>query len=450
MKVPLICRLAEDFNLYRDERNTHLVRTYGYYLTIPDTSVRKFFFEFIESMLIAVRAVWSNKMRAVLTTLGIIIGIVSVTGMATVVNGIEQGFENDISSLGTDVIYIEKWPWTRGPGFKWWEYINRPNITEDVAEVLNEHSRSIQAATAVVSTARSLKSQTESISSTRVMGVQSNYGDVQVVDLEDGYFLSPFDDQGARNVAVIGASIADELFPFGNPIGKEMKIGGNKFRVIAVMTRQGQGSEGSSSEDWAVQIPFNTFKKYYGTRYRDVSVRAKVLNGLAMADAKDEMRGVVRIARRLTVDQEDNFEINEQATLRASIEPIKNAIFGIGIGLTALALLVGGIGVMNIMFVTVKERTREIGVRKAVGARRITILMQFLVEAIVICMVGGLIGVGLAFPLSMLIAAVLPASLGMGTVVMAFSICVGIGTVFGLAPAWTAAKAPPIEALRYE
>ncbi|MDA1332729.1 MAG: FtsX-like permease family protein, partial [Bacteroidetes bacterium] len=118
--------------------------------------------------------------------------------------------------------------------------------------------------------------------------------------------------------------------------------------------------------------------------------------------------------------------------------------------LTALALLVGGIGVMNIMFVTVKERTREIGVRKAVGARRITILMQFLVEAIVICMVGGLIGVGLAFPLSMLIAAVLPASLGMGTVVMAFSICVGIGTVFGLAPAWTAAKAPPIEALRYE
>ena len=413
-------------------------------------SVRRFLFEFLESVLIAVRAVWSNKMRAVLTTLGIIIGIVSVTGMATVTNGIEQGFENDIASLGTDVVYIEKWPWMRGPGTKWWEYINRPNITEKVAEDLNERSRMVQAATAVVSTARSLKTEHESISSTRIMGLQANYGDVHEVDLAEGYFFTAFDDQGARNVAVIGASIAETLFPFGNPLGKELKIGGNKFRVIAVMTKEGQGTEGSASGDWFVQIPYNTFKKYYGTRWRDVSVRAKVIDGVSLDMAKDEIRGVIRLSRGLTVQEEDDFEINEQETLRATIEPIKNAIFGIGIGLTALALLVGGIGVMNIMFVTVRERTREIGVRKAVGARRVTILLQFLVEAVVICMVGGLIGVGLAFPLSMLIGMVLPASLDMGTVMIAFSICVAIGTIFGLAPAWTAAKAPPIEALRYE
>ena len=412
--------------------------------------MRRFIFEFFESILIAVRAVWSNKMRAVLTTLGIIIGIVSVTGMATVVNGIEQGFENDIASLGTDVVYVEKWPWVRGPGTKWWEYINRPNITADLASDINDRSRMVTAATAVVSTSRSLKTEHESISSTRIMGVQSNYGDVHVVDLADGYFITPFDDQGARNVAIIGAGVAEELFPFGNPLGKELKIAGNAFRVIAVMTRQGQGSEGSASEDWAVQIPFNSFKKYFGTRWRDVSVRAKIIDGVALADAKDEIRGVARLSRGLTVGEEDNFEINEQETMRASIEPIKNAIFGIGIGLTALALLVGGIGVMNIMFVTVRERTREIGIRKAVGARRISILMQFLVEAVVICMVGGLIGVALAFPLSMLIGAVLPASLDMSTVAMAFIICVAIGTVFGLAPAWSAAKAPPIEALRYE
>ncbi len=251
-------------------------------------------------------------------------------------------------------------------------------------------------------------------------------------------------------MAIIGASGADELFPFGNPLGKELKIAGNTFRVIAVMTRQGQGAEGSASEDWSVQIPFNTFKKYFGMRWRDVSIRAKIVDGVALDIAKDEIRGVARLSRGLTVQEEDNFEINEQETLRATIEPIKNAIFGIGIGLTALALLVGGIGVMNIMFVTVRERTREIGVRKAVGARRISILMQFLVEAVVICMVGGLIGVALAFPLSMLIGAVLPASLDLGTVAMAFIICVAICTVFGLAPAWSAAKAPPIEALRYE
>ena len=412
--------------------------------------MRRFFFEFSESILIAIRAVWSNKMRAVLTTLGIIIGIVSVTGMATVTNGIEKGFENDIASLGTDVVYIEKWPWARGPGTKWWEYINRPNITAELASDINDRSRMVTAATAVVSTARSLETERESISSARIMGVQANYGDVHTLDLAEGYFLSPFDDQGARNVAVIGAGVADELFPFGNPVGKELKVAGNKFRVIAVMTRQGQGAEGSASEDWAVMVPFNSFKKYFGTRWRDVSVRAKIIDGVTLDVAKDELRGVARLSRGLTVQEEDDFEINEQETLRATIEPIKNAIFGIGIGLTALALLVGGIGVMNIMFVTVRERTREIGVRKAVGARRITILMQFLVEAVVICVVGGLIGVALAFPLSMLIGMVLPASLNLGTVAMAFFICVAIGTVFGLAPAWSAAKAPPIEALRYE
>lgn len=389
-------------------------------------------------------------MRAVLTTLGIIIGIVSVTGMATVTNGIEQGFENDISSLGTDVVYIEKWPWARGPGTKWWEFINRPNITEDLADDLNEKSRMVVAATAAVRTSRSLKTEYESISATQVMGLQANYGDVHSLDLEEGYFFSAFDDQSARSVVIIGASVADELYPFGNPLGKELKIDGNTFRVIGILKREGQGAEGSASGDWAVQIPFNTFKKFYGTRFRDVSVRAKIMPGQTMDLAKEEIRGVVRISRGLTVQEEDNFEINEQETLRATIEPVKNAIFGIGIGLTALALLVGGIGVMNIMFVTVRERTREIGVRKAVGARRLTILMQFLVEAVVICMVGGIIGVGLAFPLSMLIGMVLPASLDLGTVAIAFFMCVLIGTVFGLAPAWTAAKAPPIEALRYE
>lgn len=203
--------------------------------------MHRFFFEFFESILIAVRAVWSNKMRAVLTTLGIIIGIVSVTGMATVVNGIEQGFENDISSLGTDVVYIEKWPWVRSG--KWWEYINRPNITAQLASDINDQSRMVKAATAVVSTSESLKTEYESISSTRIVGVQANFGDVQVVDLAEGYFITPFDDQGARNVAIIGASVADELFPFGSPLGKELKIAGNAFRVIGVMTRQGQGSE---------------------------------------------------------------------------------------------------------------------------------------------------------------------------------------------------------------
>ena len=400
--------------------------------------------------MIALRGVSTNKMRSVLTTLGIIIGIVSVTGMATVVNGIEKGFEEDMASLGADVIYIEKWPWARDPGMKWWNYINRPRITADLAEVLEERSRFVDAATAVAGTGGGASYKENSVEGVQITGATSTYPRVHLVEISDGTYFTDLDEQSNRDVVVIGSNVAENLFPFEDPIGKQIRLRGRKFRVIGVFVKQGEGSDGGSSADNTAHVPFKTFSKHWGTRWRDVSVQAKLDEGVTLEDAKDEMRGVLRVARRLDAKEDDDFELNEQASLRAQIEPIKNTIYAIGIGLTALALLVGGIGVMNIMFVTVKERTREIGIRKAVGARRRTILLQFLIEAVVICMVGGLVGVGLSVPLAMLIQLALPASLDFGTVVMAFSICVAIGTVFGLAPAWTAAKAPPIEALRYE
>ena len=411
--------------------------------------MNRFLFEFWEGLMIALRAVRVNKMRSILTTLGIVIGIVSMTGMATIVNGIERGFEQDMASLGTDVIYIEKWPWADNSG-KWWEYINRPNITADIAKKVEERARFVQAATAVVGTSGSVSQKNRSISSARIIGASSTFPRVHQVDLSEGYFYSDVDDQSARDVAVIGASIAEELFPFSDPLGKDIRIRGRKFRVIGVLTKKGQGANAAASADLQIRIPFNSFKRQFGVRWRNISVQAKLVRDVALEDAKDEIRGVVRLARRLDATEEDDFELNEQQSLRETIAPIKNAIYMIGIGLTALALLVGGIGVMNIMFVTVKERTREIGIRKAVGARRRTILIQFLIEAVVICMIGGLLGVGLSIPLAALIKIVLPAYLDMFTVFIAFSICVAIGTIFGLAPAWIAAKAPPIEALRYE
>jgi putative ABC transport system permease protein len=216
------------------------------------------------------------------------------------------------------------------------------------------------------------------------------------------------------------------------------------------MERKGSGAEGTDSRDRDIYVPYNAFKKAFGMRWRDVSVQVKLAGGIAMEEATDELTGILRVARKLDAKEDNDFEINEQQSLREQIAPVKTAIYSIGIGLTALALLVGGIGVMNIMFVSVKERTREIGIRKAVGARRRTILIQFLVEAVVVCFVGGLLGVLISLPLVMLIQTVLPAYLGTTTVAVAFSICVFIGVVFGLAPAWTAAKAEPIDALRYE
>lgn len=410
----------------------------------------RFLFELWEGLLIALRAIRVNKMRSLLTTLGIIIGIWAVTLMAAAVNGLERGFEEDMAELGTDVVYIEKWPWVSGPGFKWWNYINRPNMTADLADVIEQKSRYAVAATPVINTSRPVTYKAQSLYGAKVMGVRANYPEVHQVDLATGYFFSDFDDKSARMVCVIGAEIADRLFPIEEPLGKYIRIGGDRYRVIGITDRKGTSADGPAGPDLDIKIPFNAFKNEFGIRWRDVSVQVKVVDPGMIHEARDELTGILRVARRLDAKEDDDFEINEQQTLREQIAPIKTAIYSIGIGLTALSLLVGGIGVMNIMFVSVKERTREIGIRKAVGARRRTIMMQFLIEAIVVCGLGGIVGVLLALPLVALVQVFLPAYIDTDIVIIAFSICVAIGTVFGIVPAWTAAKAEPIEALRYE
>ena len=406
--------------------------------------------EFIEGLRIALRAVKANKLRSVLTTLGIVIGITSVTAMATVINGVEQNFEEQMSELGTDVLYIEKWPWARGPGFKWWNYINRPDIKPELAEVVADRSRFAVAAVPVVNTGRTIRYQDKSISGVGVQGSTSDYPNVYSVDLGAGRFYNDLEDRSGRNVAVVGAGIADELFPIEEPIGKMIRISGVRFQVIGVLMRKGSDAEGQGQSDLLIQIPFTAFKNNFGMARRSASVRVKVANSEMMVDAKDELTGIVRAARRLDAREDNDFEINEQQSLREQLAPVKLTIYAIGIFLSALALLVGGIGVMNIMFVSVKERTREIGIRKAIGAKRRTILLQFMIEAILVCIIGGIIGVLISISITGLINLFFPAFLPISTVAVAFVICIMIGVIFGLAPAWTAAKAEPIEALRYE
>ena len=403
-----------------------------------------------ESIWIALRAIRVNKLRAVLTTLGIIIGITAVTSMVTVINGINRGFEDSLSDIGADVLFVEKWPWVQGPGFKWWEYRNRPPIRAELADVIDERSKYAQAVTVVAETGRNVRYGSQTLSGTRIEGATASYDRVHVVKLEMGRFFTDFDNRTARNVAVIGAGVADELFPVEMPLGKTISIDGHPYKVIGVLERQGKGQGDNASWDSQIKIPLSTFSAHFGTTHRSLSVRVRAPSADAVPAAQDELTGILRTARGLDAREANDFEINQQKSLREALAPVKAAIFGIGIFLTALSLLVGGIGVMNIMFVSVTERTREIGIRKALGARRTTILTQFLIEAIIICLIGGGIAVGLSFGLSRLIAEHMPAYLPFSTVLMALTICVAIGVAFGLAPAWRAARAEPIEALRHE
>ena len=409
--------------------------------------MRRLWLEWYEGLRMAVVAISVHKLRSLLTTLGIIIGIVSVTAMFTTINGIERGFERSVSMLGTNILYIQKWPWVTGSD--WWKYINRPNITEDLVEVIRRRARYVEAIAPVAQTSRMVQYRGRQLSGVFVQGSTPELARVENINLTQGRFYSESEYLGAREVCVIGADIAEGLFPAENPLGKTIRIDGHKFQVIGVLAKQGKFL-GLFSLDTQVHIPLTTFKKYFGLQRRSLTIEVRVPSPDLLDEAEDELIGILRMARGLKPGEENDFAINRQEIFRAQFDGIKRVIYSVGIALTGLSLLVGGIGVMNIMFVSVKERTREIGIRKAVGATRRAILTQFLMEAIMVCSIGGIVGIGLSFGVTALINQFFTAYLSVGTIVLAFAICVGVGIVFGFIPAWTAARANPIEALRYE
>jgi putative ABC transport system permease protein len=414
--------------------------------------MRRFVFEVVEGIRIAGQAIWANKLRSTLTTLGVIIGIAAVTLMATVINGLNQEFDKALSQLGTDVLYVDRMEWGGNTDREWWRIRNRPAIQPALAQTIRERSRYAEAVAPMDETDRSVQYRDQSLEA-EILGSPPQYGRIRSVTLAQGRFYTPAEERGQRHVCVIGAVIAEELFPAVTPLGKEIKVGGIPCTVIGVQKEKGDSMLGGpGSPDERILMPFSTYDKVFGVSRRGgVEVMAKVGDAATMAQAEEELTGIVRTARDVPPGENNNFAINDQQQVRASFAGTRVAIYGVGLFLTGLALVVGGIGVMNIMFVSVRERTKEIGIRKAVGAKKRTILFQFLVEAVIVCLIGGALGLGVSALGAMGIRALgFTAALPMQTVALAFGICVGVGILFGIAPAWQAANADPIEALRYE
>lgn len=387
-------------------------------------------------------------MRSALTTFGIVIGIVMVTTMVTVIDGINRSFESSMSMLGQDVIFIQKWPWGFGGEYRWWEYVNRREMQVSYA---NEIVRRSNLATAVSAEAtrwnQNVFFEDQVVERVQIEGVTQSYEVTSSVEIADGRFFTEEEDHIGRNVVILGFDVAEALFDRRDPIGQRVRIGGRRFEVIGVLEKQGNFLGLQSFDNIAI-IPIGTYRYMYSLRH-GIAIRVKFENDHTLREGVYEVEGIMRQIRQLGPEQDNDFAINRLEMFEQQYRTMTGAIYGVGIFLTALSLFVGGIGVMNIMYVSVKERTGEIGLRKAVGARYREILLQFLVESIVICSIGGLIGIMFSGLAVYIINQYFVAHLGPQTIVLAFIITTVTGLVFGFLPANRAAKSDPIESLRY-
>ena len=417
--------------------------------------MRRFRFEFVESCKIAAAQIAANRTRSVLTALGVIIGIVAVTLMGTAIGGINTGFNRSMALLGDDILYVSKTPWASDEDD--WKFRNRPDIKSEYAErlqtIINASPRTqLLQAVPTANTFRNVVHGDYQATTVFTLGTTDEYVNITAADYREGRFFNAAESRGGRSVCVLGCDVADALFPGGGSIGQTVKMGSQQFRVLGVFAKQGSFL-GLFSFDNQVVLPLSAFRKYFAKKGSQTDVRVKVRNKERIDEAKAELAGDMRRVRGLLPGQADDFAISAQESFKSTLEPIKASIAIAGLFITGLALFVGAIGIMNITFVSVRERTKEIGTRKALGARRRTILLQFLIEAVSICAVGGLVGLVFSYGLFQLVGIQFPSfpiEFSPQLVLVGIVVSVVTGVVSGFAPAWSASRLDPVTALRYE
>jgi putative ABC transport system permease protein len=407
--------------------------------------------EIKEGVAIAWDAIRANKLRSVLTTLGIIIGIVTVTSMATAIDALNRAFHDSISIMGSDVLFVSQHNWVNNTEEEWIRDNKRPVITREQARQVERQMTGAEAVAPVVGTMQAVWYKDHRANRVQIIGTTDQFLTTSGFSIGEGRFISTAEDEGGRPVCVIGNDVATNLFSRDSPIGKKIIVGARRLEVVGVLEKRGSFL-GMDSFDNEVIIPIQQLLVGY-MRLPNFEVQVKARGADHLEDTKEELRGLMRKIRHLAPEDPDDFSINQQEQIRKVLDRVTGTLATVGLLITSMSLFVGGIGIMNIMFVSVAERTREIGVRKAIGAKRRTILTQFLIEAASICMIGGLVGLSITYLLTLSIKGFFPYfPITMSVPIMALAIVTSVvtGLASGFAPAWRAARMNPVDALRSE
>jgi putative ABC transport system permease protein len=422
--------------------------------------MKLFHSDIVENLWMALDTLRQHKLRSLLTVLGVVIGTMTVIVIAAFVSGIDARVSKEIESFGTNSIYIYRFD----PGFNFnptqEERMRKPLSYEDTLAIQNECPSVIYAAAFMSPvdffggpfTERvNVRYQTIEMTNAAVQGASPAYFKMGVTNIAEGRYFSEEENTRHANIVVIGRDVANTLFPFSNAVDRDITINGRAYRVVGVLAERDVflvGAEDPNNENKAVYMPYQTLRKLYPD-VDDNFVMAQARPGM-MNEAVEEIRDLLRRRRKVSFDKPDNFGISTSDQIITQFQAITGGVFALMVAISSVGLLIGGIGVMNIMLVSVTERTREIGVRKAIGARRRDIIVQFLIEAATLTGMGGLVGILVGSGIALLIKTIMPTYIPLWAPIVGFVVSVGLGVGFGLWPAWKAARLNPIEALRYE
>ena len=403
---------------------------------------------FMEALHFAWQAIVNNRLRTFLSLLGVTIGIVAIISVFTIVDALEKNVRDSVESLGENVVYIQKWPWGGSGEYQWWKYYKRPKVTFKEFKQIKERCANANTVAFSFGGSRTVKNGNNVLENVEVNGISYEYPQILSFNMADGRFFTQSEMISGKNFVLIGHNVAEALFDF-NPVGEIIKISGINAKVIGVIEKQGESITGNSHDD-KVLCSYLFAKRFLNERRSAPVIMVSTLDGVTNDELKNELRGIMRTIRRVRPMEDDNFSMNEVSLIKQGLDQLFSVIGMAGWIIGGFSILVGGFGIANIMFVSVKERTKIIGIQKALGAKNIFILLQFLFESIFLCVLGGVFGLVIVGILATVAGNMLDFNMNLTAqnIILGLWVSAIIGVISGIIPAFSASRMNPVDAIR--